>query len=71
MTITLSILAEKLKNIYPCKQNKDIYIDRPLSSPLLYGGSRMIQGRVYVAAAEALRPEMLYGMPVSCAGEPS
>ena len=71
MTITLSILAEKLKNIYPCKQNKDVYIDRPLSSPLLYGGSRMIQGRVYVAAAEDLRPEMLYGMTVICAGEPS
>ena len=71
MTITLSILAEKLKNIYPCKQNKDTFIDRPLSSPLLYGGSRMIQGRVYVAAAEDLRPEMIYGMTVICAGEPS
>ena len=70
MTVTMSILFDKLSLDYRCRRNKKIFFDNPIRSLLLYSRCCMPSEYAYVAEGSELRQQDLAGASVISVGEP-
>jgi len=71
MTITFTMIYDKLKSDFKCKKNKDDFYDTPLHAPLLYTHCILSPESVYVADAAELLIDELDGMSIVCVGTPA